>query len=191
VRNVAFLLTAAAMLLIGASAQLHNSSKAQDERELRRIESETAKLEQQNDSSVTNPLADDWVYLGAKVLTKGNFQATVKRKFVANNGSNPYTIEKKEMRVDLFGDTAVVTYTKEYRPTHGQSAFTQIAADTTLSPLLRAQAGAMLATPDTNTTKFFDQENTDVFTRSPKGWQLRLTKTSPAPLKSNWPRGSG
>ena len=58
------------------------------------------------------------------------------------------------MRVDLFGDTAVVTYIKEYRQT-----------------------------PDT--TKVYDEDNTDAFTRSLKGWRLRLTKVSPAPAKSN------
>lgn len=83
---------------------------------------------------MTNPLADDWVYLGPKVLTKSDFQAKLKQNFGANNGSNPYTIEKKDMRVDLFGDTAVVTYTKEYRQTDGQSLFKRAAADTTLFP---------------------------------------------------------
>ena len=58
------------------------------------------------------------------------------------------------MRVDLFGDTAVVTYIKEYRQM-----------------------------PDT--TKVYDEDNTDVFTRSSKGWRLRLTKVSPAQAKSN------
>jgi hypothetical protein len=53
-------------------------SKAQDESELRRIEPDTVKLEQQNDSSVTNSLADDWVYRGVKVLTKSDFQTNVK-----------------------------------------------------------------------------------------------------------------
>jgi len=154
VRNVAFLFAVAGLLTIGVSAQLQNSSKAQDESELRRIESETAKFEQQNDSSLTDLLADDWVLLGAKVLTKTELQANVKQNFAANNGPNPYTIEKKNMRVDLFGDTAVVTYIKEYRQT-----------------------------PDT--TKVYDEDNTDVFTRSSKGWRLRLTKVSPAPAKSN------
>ena len=153
-RNVAFLLAVAGLLTIGASAQLHHSSKAQDESELRRIESETAKFEQQNASSMTDLLADDWVGLGAKVLTKGELQANMKQNFAAHNGPNPYTIEKKNIRVDLFGDTAVVTYTKEYRQTPG-------------------------------TTKFFDEDNTDVFTRSSNGWRLRLTKVSPAPAKSN------
>jgi hypothetical protein len=74
VRNVAFVFAVAGLLVIGASAQPQNSSKAQDESELRRIESETAKFEQQNASSMTDLLADDWVGLGAKVLTKGEFK---------------------------------------------------------------------------------------------------------------------
>src|ERR1700680_5083841 len=139
-----FLLAVAGLLTIGAPARLQNSSNRQDESELRRIESETAKFEQQNDPLVTDLLADDWVGLGAKVLTKSEFQTNVKRNFAAHNGPNPYTTQKKNMRVDLFGDTAVVTYLKQYRQT-----------------------------PDT--TKFFDEENTDVFTRSSKGWRLRLT----------------
>ena len=153
-RNAAFLFAVAGLLTIGASAQPQNSSKAQDESELRRIESETAKFEQQNDSSMTDLLANDWVGLGAKVLTKGELQANVKQNFAAHSGPNPYTIEKKNMRVDLFGDTAVVTFIKEYRQT-------------------------------SDTAKFFDEDNTDVFTRSSKGWRLRLTKASPAPAKSN------
>jgi len=64
-------------------------------------------------------LAEDWICLSAKkVLSKAEFQENVKRNFVTHdNGPNPYTIEKKNMRVDLFGDTAVVTYIKEYRQT--------------------------------------------------------------------------
>jgi hypothetical protein len=86
VRKAAFLLAVAGLLTIGASAQLQNSSKAQDESELRRIEAETAKSEQQNASSTTDLLANDWVGLGAKVLTKSELQANVKQNFVAHNG---------------------------------------------------------------------------------------------------------
>ncbi len=95
---------------------MQTSSKVQDERELRSIEAETAKFEQQNDASRMDLLADNWVCLGKKVLTKADFQEAVKRNFDSHGKSaNPYTIEKKSMRVDLFGDTAVVTYIKEYR----------------------------------------------------------------------------
>ena len=154
-RTAAFLFAVAGLLTIGVSAQLQNSSIAEDESELRRIESDTAKLEQQNDSKWTDLLADDWVLLGnRKILTKNELQANVKKNLAAHNGPNPYTVEKKEMRVDLFGDTAVVTYIKEYRQT-------------------------------ADNTKVHDEDNTDVFTRSPKGWQLRLTKIAPAPAKSS------
>jgi Domain of unknown function (DUF4440) len=154
-RNVALLFVAMGVLTIGAFAQLQNSSKAQDESELRRIESESGKFEQENDSKWTDLLADDWIFLGGtKVLTKSELQANVKQNFAAHNGPNPYTIEKNNMRVDLFGDTAVVTYIKEYR----QKA---------------------------DTTKVYDQDNTDVFTRSSKVWRLRLTKVSDAPTKAN------
>ena len=154
-RNVVFLFAVAGLLTIGGSAQLQSSPKGQDESELRRIESETIKFEQQNDSKWTDLLADDWILLGnKKSLTKTELQANVKQNFAAHNGPNPYTIEKKDMRVDLFGDTAVVTYIKEYRQT-------------------------------ADTTKVHDEDNTDVFTRSSKGWRLRLTKISPAPEKSN------
>jgi hypothetical protein len=153
-RNVAFLFAVAGLLTLGASSQLQNSSKTQDEDELRRIESETAKFEQLNDSSMTDLIADDWVGLGAKVLTKRDLQANVKQNFAAHSGPNPYTIEKKNIRVDLFGDTAVVTYIKEYRQT-------------------------------ADTTKVYDEDNIDVFTRGSKSWRLRLTKVSPAQAKAN------
>ena len=64
------------------------------------------------------------------------------------NGVNPYTIEKQTIQAHIFGDTAVVTYVKEYRQT-----------------------------PDT--TKFFNEDDTDVFTRAANGWLLRFTKISP------------
>lgn len=156
-RNAALLLAAAELLATGASAQLQNSSKAHDESEPRSIEAENAKFEQQNDVSRMTFLADDWIALGPKLLTKSELQENEKRNLASrDNGPNPYTIKKKNMRVDLFGDTAVVTYIKEYRQ----------------------QADA---------TKFFDEDDTDVFTRSAKGWR-RLTKISPIPAetKSHW-----
>lgn len=154
-RNLFFLFAVAGLLTIGMSAQVQDSSKAQDESELRRIESDGATFEQQNDSKMTDSLAEDWILLGnKKALTKTELRANVKQNFAAHNGPNPYTIEKQDMRVDLFGDTAVVTYIKEYRQT-------------------------------ADTTKVYDEDNTDVFTRSSKGWSVRLSKVSPAPAKSN------
>jgi len=137
-----------------AFARSQKESRSHDEQALRRIESETAQFEQQNDASKMGALADDWVCVvddGKTALSKIEFQQSVKHNYEAHdNGPSPYTIEKKNMRVDLFGDTAVVTYIKEYRQT-----------------------------PDT--TKFFDEDDTDVFTRSFGGWRLRFTKVAPVP----------
>ena len=126
-----------------------------EEKELRRIEAETARLEQQNDTSLAKFLADDWVCVGARTLSKKEFIENVKRNLDTHeNGVNPYTIEKKQVQVHVFGDTAVVTLIKEYRQT-----------------------------PDT--TKFFAEEDTDVFTRDASGWHLRFTKISPPSIRSS------
>jgi len=138
------------MLAVVAVAQSQKAGKTQDEQQLRTIEAETGKFEQQNDSSKMDLLADDWVFPGtAKVLSKKEFEDNVKSNFANHgNGPNPYPIGKKNMRVYLFADTAVVTYIKEYRQT-----------------------------PDT--TKFFDQDVIDVFTRSSKGWLWHFSKIAP------------
>ena len=128
--------------------------RTQDEQALQKIESQTAQFEQRNDASKMGALADDWVCVvegGKKALSKAQFQQNVKHNFAAyDNGPSPYTIEKKNMRLDLFGDTAVVSYIKEYRQV-----------------------------PDT--AKFFDEDVTDVFTKSFTGWHLRFTKVGPVP----------
>src|SRR5262245_21010725 len=135
-----------ATMLLSASSI---GGQTTDEKELRRIETETARLEQKNDVGLAKFLADDWVLAGAKGLSKKEFIENVKRNLETHeSGINPYTIEKRNMNVHLFGDTAVVTYIKEYRQT-----------------------------PDTS--KFFNEDDTDVFTRDATGWHLRLTKVSP------------
>jgi len=152
--RVLVFLAFAGLFAMLAFAKGQRAARAEDEQALRKIESETAQFEQQNDASKMGALADDWVCVvdgGKKALSKAEFRQNVKHNFEAHdNGPSPYTIEKKNIRVDLFGDTAVVTYIKEYRQT-----------------------------PDT--TRFFDEDDTDVFTRSSTGWRLRLTKISPAP----------
>jgi hypothetical protein len=124
-------------------------SQTADDKELRRSEAESARLEQQNDTSFAKFLADDWVCVGARSLSKKEFVENVKRnRDTHENGINPYTIEKKDLHVHVFGETAVVTFVKEYRQT-----------------------------PDT--TKFFNEDDTDVFTRDASGWHLRFTKIAP------------
>jgi hypothetical protein len=154
-RGAVVLVGAVGLVAVATLIQSRAATKGQDEQELRKIESETARFEQRNEPSNMGSLADDWVWLGGKkVLSKREFQENVKQNFVEHgNGPNPYTIEKKNMRVDLFGDTAVVTYIKEYRQT-------------------------------ADTTKGFSEDDTDVFTRDTRGWRLRLTKVSPAQMET-------
>ena len=129
-------------------------SGSSDEQALRKIEAETAKLEQQNDSGLEKFLSDDWVCAGSRALSKKQFIENVKRNFATHeNGVNPYTVEKSNLQVHVFGDTAVVTYVKEYRQT-------------------------------LDITKFFNEDGTDVFTRTPNGWLLRFTKISPVQSQS-------
>jgi len=94
------------------------SAQTQDEQQLRQIEATVAKCEQQNDVSMMSLFADDFVFSGRRVLSNQELEEALKNNLVAHgNGPNPYTIEKKNMQVYLFGDTAVVTYIKEYRQT--------------------------------------------------------------------------
>ena len=138
------------LFLVPPSLKSQAAPPSADEQALRGIETEIAKLEQQNDSTFAKFFAKDWICLGpTRVLSKSEFVDNVRLNFTTHErGVNPYTIEKKNMQVHVFGDTAVVTYVKEYRQT-----------------------------PDT--TKFFKEDDTDVFTREAGGWRLRFTKVVP------------
>jgi hypothetical protein len=77
------------------------------EKELRRIEAETARLEQQNDTSLVKFIADDWVCVNParSSISKSEFIQNMKHNLDTNeNGINPYTIEKKNVLVRVFGD---------------------------------------------------------------------------------------
>jgi hypothetical protein len=125
------------------------ATESQDEQALRQIEVTTAKGEQQNDVSMMRLFASDFVSAGKNVMSKQQLEEAVRSNFVSHgNGPSPVTIEKKNMVVYLFGDTAVVTYIKEYRQTR-------------------------------DTTKFFDEDYTDVFKRGAQGWLLQFSKLSP------------
>ena len=111
-------------------------------------------MEQQSNPALEKFFSDDWVCTGSRALSKKEFIENVKRNLATHeNGVNPYAIEKQNIQVHIFGDTAVVTYVKEYRQT-----------------------------PDT--TKFFNEDDTDVFTRAANGWLLRFTKISPVESQS-------
>jgi hypothetical protein len=147
-KSYVFLLLLVTLTVVGAASS-PQATQTQDEQELRQIEATTAKGEQQNDVSMMGLFASDFVSAGKNVMSKRQLEEAVRSNFTSHgNGPNPYTVEKKNVVVYLFGDTAVVTYMKEYRQT-----------------------------PDT--TKFFDEDITDVFKRGTKGWLLQFSKMSP------------
>jgi ketosteroid isomerase-like protein len=124
------------------------SAKSSDEAEILRIETQTSVGEQQNDISMMHFFADDYIAAAAKVLTKKQFEENVKQNFATHeNGINPYTIEKKNIQIYIFGDTAVATYLKEYRQI-GESSHA------------------------------FTEDDTDILTRAPNGWVIRMTRLS-------------
>jgi hypothetical protein len=54
--------------------------------------------------------------MDARALSKTEFIENVKRNGATQeNGINPYMIEKANVQVRVFGDTAMVTFIKEYR----------------------------------------------------------------------------
>ena len=130
-------------------------TQTNDKEELARIEGQTSRLEQRNDTTLAKYFADDWVCFGARNLTKEQFIQNLQKnksmsmlRFSYTPEINSSRIEKKNLQVRVFGNTAVVTYIKEYHQTSDPS-------------------------------KFFDEDDTDVFTRDASGWHLRFTKIAP------------
>ena len=118
-KKAAFVIFVLALFLVMFWSRFAFSAEQSDKMQILQIEKQTAIGEQQNDLSMMHLLSDDFVIAGgAKELTKKQFVENVKNNFAAHeNGINPYTIEKKNMQVYVFGDTAVATYLKEYKQT--------------------------------------------------------------------------
>jgi hypothetical protein len=122
-KTYVFLLLLGTLTVVGAASR-PQATQTQDEQELRQIESTTAKGEQRNDVSMMKLFASDFVSAGRNVMSKQQLEDAVRSNFVDHgNGPSPVTIEKKNMVVYLFGDTAVVTYIKEYRQTRDATKF--------------------------------------------------------------------
>jgi hypothetical protein len=122
-RRALVLFFAVGALAVNAWTQSPGSLRPQDDQQVRKIEAEAAQFEQANDLSIIGLLADGWVCSSnRRVMTRADLEEGVKRNFTAHgNSANPYTVEKRNMVVYLFGDTAVVTYIKEYRQTADRS----------------------------------------------------------------------
>jgi Domain of unknown function (DUF4440) len=105
-------------------------AQTNDEEELARIEGQISRLEQRNDTTLAKYLADDWVCFGARNLTKEQFIQNLQQnksirifRFSYTPEMSSSRIEKKNVQVRVFGDTAVVTYIKEYHQTSDPSKF--------------------------------------------------------------------
>jgi hypothetical protein len=99
------------LFLVPPSRKSQAAPPSADEQAFRVIATEIAELEQQNDSTFAKFFAKDRICLGpTRVLSKSEFVENVRLNFVTHErGVNPYTAEKKNMQVHVFGDTAVVT----------------------------------------------------------------------------------
>src|SRR5215471_18264754 len=111
-RGCLILFFAFGTLALDAMAQSSRVTNPQDEQQVRRLEAETGQFEQGNDLAMMALLADDWVGVAnGNVLSKADLERGLKSNSSRHgNGPNPYTIEKKNLVVYQFGDTAVVTY---------------------------------------------------------------------------------
>src|SRR5882672_978573 len=94
------------LFLATPSLESQNVIQSADENALRGIETETAKLEQHNDSALAKFFAKDWICVGpTRVLSKTEFVENIQHNFVTHeSAANPYTIEKKNVQVRVFGD---------------------------------------------------------------------------------------
>ena len=153
-RNVLVLRVGTSFLVASSlNCQIAPSAAGQ---ELRRIELETAGLEEKNDVSLGKYLSNDWVCGGARRLSKTEFIRNAKHNLRTNeNGSNPYTMEKRNIEVHVFGETAVVTHVKKYRQVPASS-------------------------------KFFAEQGSEVFLLEVSGWHLRFTKIAPFQMQSHF-----
>jgi hypothetical protein len=153
-RKIFLLLLAAAVLSSTVKAQSQTVANSEDEPQLRKIEEATGQLEQQNDSSKMDLFADDWVSVGGgKVITKKQFEENVNRNFVAH-GSHQNPYTIEKKNMQVY-------------------LFADIAVVTYVKDYRQT----------TDTTKFFDEDITDVFARTPKGWIWQFSKSSPVIAK--------
>jgi len=69
-----------------------------------------------NDSALAEILSKDWIYVGpTRVLSKSEFVENIKHISYPRERLIPTQLRKRTCKVRVFGDTAVVTYIKEYR----------------------------------------------------------------------------
>src|SRR5690242_20341435 len=87
------------LLLAATAIQSQVVTTSPDEQALRKIEAETARLEQQNNPALEKFFSDDWVCTGSRALSKREFIENVRSSATHENGINAYTIEKLNIQV--------------------------------------------------------------------------------------------
>jgi hypothetical protein len=123
-------------------------TQTQDEQELRQIEATTAKGEQQNDVDMMKLFASDFVFSGRNVMSKQQLEEAVRSNFVSH-GNGP----------------SPVTIEKKNMMLH-------LFGDTPIVTYIKEYRQTR------DTTKFSDEDITDVFKRGTKGWLLQFSKST-------------
>jgi Domain of unknown function (DUF4440) len=130
-------------------AQAPPNSPQRDLEVLRRLEEEYLRAEIEDDSAIAGTiLADDYVGLRAdgSSSTKSDI---LNRLGLHERRRQPYLITATNMREHLFGDTAVVSYTKVYTKPGSQAAFSENVLHVLLhrDGIWRLQLSSPLPTP--------------------------------------------
>jgi ketosteroid isomerase-like protein len=92
-----------------------------DEQQIRSAEETLASAEGRNDSGpYKRILADDWLAItpDGRVLKRDEIVQNISEH---QGEVRPYAVKLSELRVDLFGDTAVVTFVREYYGRTGEA----------------------------------------------------------------------
>ena len=143
-----------AILLLSSLLCFSPELRAQtsDQEQIKSVEMELAAAEHRSDSApFKKVMADDWMTVTqeGRVLHRDD----VVQSLVEHEGERtPYIVKLVDLRVDVFGDTAVASCTREYHGVSGEAK-----------------------------GKVMRESVVDVFTKTTSGWKMRYKKAVPLP----------
>lgn len=133
-------------------------AQASDQEQIKSAETDLAAAEHRNDSAVYKKImAVDWMTVtqDGRLLHRDD----VVRGVSEHEGERkPYIVKLAGLRVDMFGDTAVASFTREYHGISGEAK-----------------------------GKVMRESVVDVFTKTPAGWKMRYEKGVPLPEGNSTP----
>lgn len=144
----------AALLLVWGLLNFSPGLRAQssDEEQIKSVEMELAAAEHRSESApFKKTMADDWMTVTpeGRVLHRDD----VVQNLMAHEGERmPYIVKLVDLRVDVFGDTAVASCTREYHGVSGEAK-----------------------------GKVTRESVVDVYTKTTNGWKMRYKKAVPMP----------